>query len=261
MNTQFYAITTKSNTHVGSGQNSYGIVDNVVQRDYLYELPCINGTSLKGALREYAEHIKCSNIEGIFGSKPNEEVANNLKQGTHYFHQAYLISFPMRSNNMQFFNATCPKLLQQVKNSLPENHSLIKEINDLLDKNEVRNITLNNPISATHNDAIIEKHSITTTKIENVFSDEIKKLIGDNPLLMHDNTFKQLVKKLPIITRNQLENGQSANLFYEEVVPRETRFGFKIQASGIDSYFDTIADIQIGANATVGYGFCSLTKI
>jgi len=58
-----------------------------------------------------------------------------------------------------------------------------------------------------------------------------------------------------------LENGQSANLFYEEVVPRETRFGFKIQASGIDSYFDTIADIQIGANATVGYGFCSLTKI
>ena len=261
MNTQFYSIKTKSNTHVGSGQNSYGIVDNVVQKDYITELPCINSTSLKGALREYADYKKWQNLEDIFGSKPSEKDSNKLNQGTHYFSQAYLLSFPMRSNNLQFFNVTCPILLEHLIETLPESNTLKTKLQNLLNKNEIKTIEKNAPISDKHNGFIVEKHSIKTKNIANIFDVEIKKLLGENLLVMHDDTFKSLVKKLPIITRNQLDNGQSANLFYEEVVPRETIFGFTIQASSIESSFDSITDIQIGANATVGYGFCSTQKI
>lgn len=261
MNTNFYTITTKSNTHVGSGQNSYGIVDNVVQRDYLLELPCMNSTSLKGALREYAEAKKWTNIESIFGSKPNEKDSTKLLQGSHYFNQAYLLSFPMRSNKLQYFNVTCPALLEHLKNNLPANHALIQIIETLLAKDEIITINTNQPISDVHDNFIVEKHSIITKKVEITFDATLKSVLGNNLLVMHNDTYKSLVKKLPIITSNQLENGQSANLFYEEVVPRETVFGCRLQANEIDSFFDNIPEFQIGANATVGYGFCSLKKI
>jgi len=264
MNFAFYKITTKSNTHVGSGQNNYGIVDNIVQKDYLTEFPCINSTSLKGALREYVEEIiKDDNLATtIFGSKPTEKDNSKLSQGSHYFHQAFLLSFPMRSNTTQFFNATCPLILQDVKLALETcnketNKDLIYEIDELL------KITIepNNPISDTKPDAIIEKHGIKTNKTEISFSANLKSIFGNPLIIMHNDTFQEIVKKLPIITRNQLENGQSANLFYEEVVPRETRFGFLLAANSINDRFDAIKSFQIGANATVGYGYCSLNKI
>ena len=260
MNTQFYTLKTKSNTHVGSGQNSYGIVDNVVQKDYLTELPCINSTSLKGALREYAVENNWENTEIIFGSKPNERNSENLRQGSHYFGQAYLLSFPMRSDKLQYFNVTCPHLLKHLAKILLANHALEAEVKNLLDTEKIKNIMELQPVSDIYNDYIIEKHNIKTIKVGNIFSDKLKEFLGKNLVVMHDNTFKSIVKKLPIITRNQLENGQSANLFYEEVVPRETFFGFTIQAENIVSVFDNLPEIQIGANATVGYGFCSLQK-
>ncbi|MCO5232216.1 MAG: type III-B CRISPR module RAMP protein Cmr4 [Chitinophagales bacterium] len=258
MNTQFYTIKTKSNTHVGSGQNSYGIVDNVVQKDYNTELPCINSTSLKGALREYADSAGWANLESIFGSKPTS--TNDLKQGTHYFQPAYLLSYPMRSNQMQFFNVTCPLLLEQLSNSLPTS-GLKTAVDAFLNRDGVKNVAKNRPLSDEKENCIIEKHTIKTIKTNTPFDTAVKNVLGNHLVIMHNDDFKNIVKRLPIITRNQLENGQSTNLFYEEVVPRETIFGFVIQGKDIDTGFDKIDNIQIGANATVGYGFCSLQKI
>lgn len=269
MQHQFYKITTKSNTHVGSGQNTYGIVDNVVQKDYINNHPCINSTSLKGAMREYFENqLSLSEVDiyNIFGSKPTENDNSKLQPGSHYFHQAYLLSYPMRSNKAQYFNVTCPSILQHLYNELERNknttfEALKNELKSLLAKAEIKNLAKDQPISDTTPDAIIEKHTIQTKKVTGIFSDEIKKTFGENLVVMHDDEFNSIVKKLPIITRNQLENGQSANLFYEEVVPRETIFGFFLGAKDIDTRFSKINNVQIGANATVGYGFCSLNKV
>ena len=48
-------IKTKTNLHVGNGAVNYDIVDKTVQRDSISNLPIINSSSLKGALRDYAE--------------------------------------------------------------------------------------------------------------------------------------------------------------------------------------------------------------
>ena len=65
---------------------------------------------------------------------------------------------------------------------------------------------------------------------------------------------------LPIIARNAL--GANTNLWYEQVVPSETIFYAIIQEPN-----STLKDcmdgkiIQIGANATIGYGYCEFRCI
>ena len=73
-------------------------------------------------------------------------------------------------------------------------------------------------------------------------------------------------ENLPVIARNVLENGRSANLWYEQVIPAETVFFAVIQEEGeeLSNALDGDGDgtiIQIGANATIGYGYCRFTKV
>ncbi|MBK9302248.1 MAG: type III-B CRISPR module RAMP protein Cmr4 [Bacteroidetes bacterium] len=264
MNYSFYKIKTLANLHVGSGQNSYGIVDNIVQRDYINDLPTIYSSSLKGALKEWisAGLNQDAMANQLFGS---DGVSNNSdgNQGSHYIHAAYLMSYPMRSDSCYFFNTTTPQLAKELLDHL--NQSGIDTYNEALKSICGLNPAINSPISLNkHSGAVVEKHSIKT--IASVINPTValNELLGDNILVMEHTQFKLLCKRLPIITRNQLENGVSKNLFYEEVVPRETRFGFLVGAynnefDGIIANTDAI--VQIGANATIGYGFCKLQKI
>jgi CRISPR-associated protein Cmr4 len=91
-------------------------------------------------------------------------------------------------------------------------------------------------------------------------------LLGARIALLHDDDFNVLSKELPIIARNYLENGISRNLWYEEVVPREARFFTMIsrhQDKDDLNIFLTTRNhlVQIGANATVGYGLCEFKTI
>lgn len=266
----FYSLKTMFNTHVGSGQTSYGIVDNIVQKDYLTGYPCINSTSLKGALREWVKVALKKETMTIFGDanetdKGIEKQGKMNKPGSHHFFQASLLSYPMRSDKIQFFNATCPEILISLKSQLIEFG--IFDLNNDLDKLLGVLPKPKYPISLTNkSDFIVEAHNIKTVAQNIQLSDNLKVLFGDNLIIMHNDDFNLLIKKLPIITRNHLENGQSSNLFYEEIVPRETRFGFLVGSNKVDeNNFSSIADesklLQIGANATVGYGFCKLNKI
>lgn len=73
--------------------------------------------------------------------------------------------------------------------------------------------------------------------------------------------FETACRELPVIARNHLENGQSKNLWYEEVVPHKTEFitAFQYSKDPSDSNFNKSLDgavVQVGGNATVGYGLC-----
>ena len=67
---------------------------------------------------------------------------------------------------------------------------------------------------------------------------------------------------LPIIARNVLDNGESKNLWYEQVLPAETVFYTIIQENGNELANALNGQIvQIGANATIGYGYCKFELI
>jgi len=110
-------------------------------------------------------------------------------------------------------------------------------------------------------------------EVKNAISEKIE-LLGERgvtlPLKgssMDVDQFKELATDLPVIARNYLKNGISENLWHEQVVPRESYFIFMVLAP--DGHpdlaaFDKLIDgqvIQVGGNATIGYGLCLFKKI
>ena len=100
------------------------------------------------------------------------------------------------------------------------------------------------------------KDNVMFIKADVSNEDEVKK--------MSAAAFGEMCKdeNLPVIARNVLENGRSANLWYEQVIPAETVFYAVIQEEG-EELSNALGGkiVQIGANTTIGYGYCRFTKV
>lgn len=225
-------ITAKTNLHVGNeNTSSYGIIDLAVQRNVTTELPCINSSSLKGALNEFAAKevkIDSKDLIRIFGSdkvKENGKSRNSdTQKGQYTFFDANILFLPVQSDSNLYELVTCDAVLSR----------FIKQVKLLTGEN-------------LNKEAVKSKFGCTNEVSNEKF----------NELCSDDN--------LPIIARNVLENGESKNLWYEQVVPAETVFYTIINDKGDRTLANKIADeraiVQIGANATIGYGYCKFTTL
>jgi len=138
----------ESPLHAGSGSD-LGIVDLPIQRERHTSFPKIEGSSVKGALREAFEQtskkFKIGNdefdvksdqfINAVFGPEREE----NTHAGALAISDARLLLFPVKSMKGVFGWITCPYVLQQFKKDLqlagitnvpiPDNSGLIKGTN------------------------------------------------------------------------------------------------------------------------------------
>lgn len=227
MITNLWQITAKTNLHVGNEDStSYGIIDKAVQRDVLTEHPCINASSLKGAINEFccAAGIDSSERKRIFGS--DKLGKGDSTKGNVIFYDAHILFLPIQDDKDLFTYITSERVLQQMNNRLA---LFNKEVNlKAYERAGGRKFL---------------KTDAFSTKCNNL--------------------------NLPIIARNVLDNGESKNLWYEQVVPAETIFYAITQEPEPDRTKDEkclseyINDkiIQIGANATIGYGYCLFKNI
>lgn len=231
MKTYLWQITAKTNLHVGNeNSTSYGIIDKAVQRDVLTGLPCINASSLKGAINEFciSGGMRPEERVEIFGSDKTGK--QESKKGKVIFYDAHLLFLPVQDDNNLFTYATSESVLNQTKSRL--------ELFGL------KNINFN---------------QFKVTGNRNYNKSWLRK---DFSSLCSD-------ENLPIIARNALDNGVSKNLWYEQVIPAETIFYAVIQEP--DNYTKKPGGllagaiknkiIQIGANATIGYGYCKFSLI
>lgn len=264
-NHKLYLITNKSPLHVGSGDANFDLVDRQIQKDALTAYPSIHASSLKGALREYAvfrdernEDInKGTNfISHIFGDEDNS--------GKVRFTEAHLLSIPMRASTEPYFNATSPKALAHLLDTVDTFSLALKQKEALQKIADYKG----SDILVEIKDTIIEDEPTKTTQ-EFDFS-ALESLIGTPAAIVPNETFSELVKDLPVIARNQLENGESKNLWYEEVLPRESKLFTLISEptylnkqdskkltnafSRFSEYLSDANTIHIGANASIGYG-------
>lgn len=104
----------------------------------------------------------------------------------------------------------------------------------------------------------------TETKTDSVRV--LEQLIGAEIALFSEADFIELCsdENLPIIARNCLENGESKNLWYEQILPQETVFYTVIlsESNEVSAALHTTESlVQIGANATIGYGYCKFKKL
>ena len=224
MKTHVVLITAKTNIHVGNENGGeFTIIDKAIQRDVLTGLPCINSSSLKGAINEYCcyqTNMKPEIRNIIFGSdKMNKN--DKSQKGEAIFFDAKLLFLPQQDEKDLFHHVTT---------------------NDILKMMEDR-VKLFDP-SFKLNEKDLKGKGVEIIENEKMSS------LCDN-----DN--------LPIIARNKLENGLSDNLWYEQVLPAETVFYTIIQEGddeNLKSYLNNKI-VQIGANATIGYGYCNFRFI
>lgn len=270
---QFYLIHCRTHLHVGSGDSNYGVIDKMVQRDPTDKLPCIFASSLKGAFREYFEEV----IEqGV--SKDQKVITHAIfgedDKGKVVFHQGNLLSVPVRSTKFPYFNATSPLCIRLLLDSLellllPEEKNsysaLVADLELLLTK-----VQSNKVVVFGVDAAGLKIEEYRGTDIVNVTdfspSENLMKILGDRIALFDTSNFLTLTSDyhLPVIARNFLENGQSKNLWYEQIIPRDARFFFaasSIVGTDFYTYFSDEKILQMGANATIGYGVTKIKKL
>lgn len=280
---ELFCIRTLSNLHVGSGSENYGVIDNLIQRDAATGFPCIHASSLKGAFREFFKNdmnMDDAFLDHVFGSdkgasetaeeetekEENSQPKKKTKPGKYRFLQADIVSMPVRAMTLPYVNITCKSALDNIAHLLEG--KTFDNFNTFCSK---AHGTIVDGIHFILNSAAIE---IETENKSLMFDNSVnfstlKPYIGDHPGIVTDETFVEAVSDfgLPVIARNQLNDGKSGNLWYEQVLPRETRLFFFVLVPKNDPHFNDFKKylsenfVQIGANASVGYGVCQLTHI
>lgn len=274
MKTKLYVITTMSNMHVGNGEYNMGVIDNLVQRDVINEFPNINSSSLKGALREYfssSANVNDDFVREVFGSSPKDK-KEDMKQGSFRFFEANILSYPVRSDKAAYLRAVSQDVIKEMLLKIEAFGVEKKEINELvealkaladLDISEGEPLVLDDQLAG----AIVENFELRATFNGNFDRNKLAsviKIFGKHLVLLHNNDFSQLCgeNRLPVVSRNYLESGESKNLWYEEVVPRLTQFYFIVIE---DEQYETLFEeelfsslVQIGGNSSIGYGFSKI---
>lgn len=292
-----YQIEAITNLHVGSGETNFGVVDRLVQKDAATGFPNINASSIKGALRELFDvQVQQSQmtveeknwIEVIFGSKPNDP--DSREAGLFRFFDAYLLGIPVRSDKTPFLMGTCPRLIQDYirfcrlfGRSLDEKviattEHLLNQIEVLNKADEERPLVFTNEYEGTLIEDF-EKGAIhfQVNNEQTIAKDWLVTLLGGPVVLFADQVFMRLCDEdhLPVIARNNLTEN-CRNLWYEQVLPRFSRLYFfvmmpdvskpneKTSIGNMEFFFSNrlkkAGVVQLGANATVGYGYCTFTK-
>ncbi len=262
---KIYLIKALTNMHVGDGQANYNIIDNEVQRDALTEFPVIHASSLKGAMLHYAKskNVASDLTKYVFGKSESA--------GRYRFFDGRLLSIPVRSKHKPFYMATCPMI---IKDLLDLADFLQVELPAAKDLQKLANFDfqINNPGKTQ---IIYCSQDEGNSKIEGmpaIFHDfkfdalsKLENILGPDLVLFSNKIFKEYVKELPVIARNRLENGISDNLWYEEIIPRQSCFYFGLyQEERYQTEFGQLLTkdyVQIGANASIGYGYTKIMDI
>lgn len=226
MKTHVFLITAKTNLHVGNeSSGDFSIIDKAIQRDTLTGLPCINSSSLKGAINEFlCHHKELMDEEKRFELLGSDKTGGkkDSQKGKAIFFDAKLLFLPQQQDRDDVINNQKPYYLVTAQDII----EMMKERVKLLTNEEFE----------------------FTCKEETIPFRDFKEACSD------DN--------LPIIARNVLDNGESKNLWYEQVLPEETVLYTIIQEK--DDFLKKALNkkiVQIGANATIGYGYCEFECI
>ena len=260
MKVHVYKYTCLTNLHVGSGDVNYSIVDNEVERDPVTDLPMIHASGIKGALREHfvAKGMDNVAIDRIFGAPAKNKEA--IKAGEYKFFDAKFLSRPMRVGNSAQ-RASISVLSVDALNDYLELLSAFGCNHYGIDKITLDPAVFGDAEFLTNCGEDIMVEGEKTGVLPDTVKEQILKLsniVGDTFAIA-----KSIERyPLPVVARNCLENGQSKNLWYEEVVPHKSVFYQLIITPGENMELALeVEPIQFGGNASIGCGFIRIEEL
>ncbi len=260
MSVQLFTLIPQSNLHAGAGSSNYGVIDNLVQRDVTDQYPTVFASSLKGAFREYYEKIlkKNTEMESVFGGID--------KKGGYIFSDAHLLALPVRSNQKPYFMATCPSLLQKFVDVVVKDFNFSNKVIEIIQTEVelIKNKVLSYPTIIGKSISNLSIEDFDNVKDMILGIPTLQKILGNDIVIFSDDDMKYQCSDyaLPILARNCLDNGHSTNLWYEQIIPRKTVFYFLAENLTSTHNFDIGNKlVQVGGNATVGYGRCQINQL
>lgn len=269
----WYLLQCLTHLHAGRGDTNYDIVDKEVQRDPIENLPVIHASSLKGAFREWFKNQRAVDgnvVNTIFGNDSKRNGNQELKQGSHQFFEARLLALPVRSSHLPYFLATSKEVLVDCFDQLSSFGIPYSPADDLVTALRTLDPQPEEPLALTPQtltgDLYLDEFKAKPVVNETV-RQALKTILGyEHIALFNHTTLKEVAERLPVIARNNLENGRSVNLWYEEIVPRQSRFSLFVRHPDTEAEFDQTLSaaggrVQVGANATIGYGQCTLRRV
>lgn len=236
-----------TNLHVGNGDVNYNIIDNEVERDPVTNLPTINSSGIKGALRQFFTNEEGNYpVSKWFGNEDKDKDGKALPktEGKLKIMPADIVAWPMRASQgaRAYYLATTATAKARFED-LARIFSASKTFEE------------KNRSQINENDRVI---------LEGISDIKISKVAGEKVYEIKDDSYRHI--SLPVMARNKLKNGVSENLWYEEVVPHESIFVFPVAVH--DDDINLLNDfknkvngklIQFGGNASIGEGLCLVT--
>lgn len=246
---------TETPMHVGSGSD-LGHIDLPIQREKHTDFPMVQGSSLKGALREHLEgNVKLDadkiGVHLTFGYD-SDGVKGDVKaffqkdhqdfSGALAFTDARLLLFPVKSYKGIFALVTCPQVLDK----------FIKELQFICGINDAQlpsNLTITNDkvlvadssYLGIQGKVILDEYAFeietdkeqqkkvddVALKLSTLLGIDIKSEIFNRLAILPNDVFRDFTKlSTEVITRTKIQNDtgtvQSGALFTEEYLPAES---------------------------------------
>ena len=290
-----YVLRAVTPLHPGSGARISGIVDLAVQREAHTDLPAIYGSSLKGALRAWAEATrKFSKDEGenakkvkeIFGPPPGR---GSEGMGKAIFMDAKLLLMPVRTLKGTYGWVTSPFMI----NRFLEDLRLIQRLADLKRENELPKaltgelgsgkawLQPNSPLVISERgrkivviedmelDAEEETGKEEAGKFEflSLLSESLANRLEGRVAIIDHDVFKRILERAlqisPHIAINK-DKGTVQNLWFQEDLPPETIlysavFTTDALRSDIEKLLQGV--VHVGGDVTTGLGFAEVQRI
>lgn len=288
MTNQLITLFTRTPLHVGAG-NSVGVVDSPIMRERHTKTPIIPGSSLKGVLADLwnndsenftegkgengkSRKVRDNELKRLFGSDDDRAACS----GSLLIGEARVLAFPLRSAKGGFAWITCPHALKKFARDTG------KKL-DTFDEPANETCLAGSAVVFEEKKAVIlEEYRLTKTgavpqsvveALQGVVADTLwepeKRLV-----IVSDELFSYFVENAcEVVTRIKINDETGTvdehHLFNQEQVPSETLFyailgtakkaqekDLKILANKINDSCGNV--LQIGGDATIGLGFCSV---
>lgn len=276
-------LLTETPLHPGTGQN-LGVIDLPVQRERHTDFPLVPSSSLKGALRSglnLPEKMEAT----IFGAE--------LGSGKHFagavaFGDTRILAFPVRRMDGIFGWVTAPTVIDRLKRDL----SIVDTELDIGIPSSIDDKSVLVTTRAKQSSQVVIEDLMLDAKPDNGVDTLADQLAGiclersahemlrdkfkRDLMVVSEGEFKHLLQLgTQVVARNVLdkETKKSKNVWYMELIPRDTLFYSPIMAEDsrndeeqkagdlLDVLHDAMAlgYIQVGGNETLGHGWCATT--
>jgi CRISPR-associated protein Cmr4 len=266
-------LFARTPVHVGAG-NSVGAVDSPIQRERHTRIPIIPGSSLKGVLsdlwNERGDDGKLRrSAEGkkLFGEDNNNADA---KAGALLIGEARVLAFPVRSAKGMFAWITCPLALRRFQRETGAAFAVPEVSGETAQAFE--QVKLQQSVVLEEYAFGVEREpdaAIIEALKELVPNDSVWSGIGEQLVIVSDEIFQHFCEHAcEVVTRIQINDDtgvvDGSALFNQEQVPSETLFYTAVMAPGkelletLKTKLETEQWLQVGGDATIGLGFCSV---